>query len=136
MVGEGVLVILAEMDPPRVLRGREAAIEWIRDAAVRMESHIHHIGRTRELADYAWPLPEPVLKTARDGAARGAARLGRPRQAPTVTQVIVIGDWRQKGAKWYSDELTTMRETIEWCEELGQPKVWAWLGGASPPPGW
>ena len=100
---------------PRVHVGAPSVLEALKTMSTRLGGHISHIGRTRELSEWAWP------KELRSGGAP-AKKKGVP--APVVVQAIFIGSWRPLGAKWYGEREQAMRETAEWTGRQMTKLMW------------
>ena len=79
--------------------------------AKRMAGHISHIGRTRELT--VWEFPAEIR--------RAGAAVQLP---PRIVQCVLIGNWRNPGAKWYGEMEVAMRETAEWRGSAMTKLVW------------
>ena len=102
---------------PQVYRGAARAYEALKASGQRLGGHIAHVGRTRELSEWAWP-----KELMPDGDAPPPRKKGAPK--PTVVQAIFIGTWRDLGAKWYGEEERVMRETAEWTGRVMTKLMW------------
>ena len=109
---------------PRRARGDAEASDLVASLALRMHGKVHHIGRSRQIGEWAWPDDGGAEAAAGPGEGARRGRRGAPAPPPTIWQAIVIGAWRPHGGKWYAEEEAAMRETALWVGNKVSRLVW------------